>query len=171
MTDWGINRNGSNYAVPTEAAAIKAADMVDAQAPKTGEIWSRRNGKTGETEYSLVIASSGNAAVFGKLYDSERFGRVQIIGRTICWFDPMRLLYAYNGNSNMEYIKTISEADMDAVRKSLARAFGIVDQSENAEPERNVNADRIAKLEAELKNTQTLCTRYRKLYEAAVMGK
>lgn len=188
MTDWGINRNGSNYSVPTEAAAIKAEDREAAQAPKAGEIWSRRNGKTGNTEYCLVIASAWNICVVAPCYDAEKPGRIQITGRTLCWIDPMRILYVYHRQSEMQYIKAIPESEMKAVKAAIAAALGIANVSAEAvksadgetetvrevlsdnEKMRHEQAQKIVELTEELNHASALCDHYRRLYEEIVIS-
>ena len=111
--DNDLKRNASGYYDEPCYKAVTAP-------PKPGEIWTHATSGA----YMLVVASMNGVYSTLRLTDVEREGSVKVICKTPMYASPIMLGYCFE-NMLADFVKSVKEEEMEAVKTAVAKAVGI----------------------------------------------
>ena len=153
MKNNDIRRNGSGYYDETAFKAIQAIT----KAPKPGEIWTN---STGSKTY-LVLQNRKSVCSTLLLGTENKENSIVVMAKVPMYTDPIMIGYTFSSMLT-QYVKTVTEDNMETVKKAVARALGIHAEPECEDIQKRFDA--VCKLNKELKAQLDSALIYEELY-------
>lgn len=162
-------RNSEGYYDPTAGRALSKILKESVMDISVNDVIKTTRGSGREKRF-LILGITGIVATGVELRDSYMAGAVPVICGTQTYVHPEKVEYIFLNTGELEYIRTASDEEVDAVRAAVADVLGIKAKA----PAEGVTAHEVASRAVEIAEEQvedliranTRAEVYRSLYES-----
>lgn len=162
-------RNSEGYYDPTAGRALSKILKESGMDISVNDVIKTTRGSGREKRF-LILGITGIVATGVELRDSYMTGAVPVICGTQTYVHPEKVEYIFLNTGELEYIRTASDEEVDAVRAAVADVLGIKAKA----PAEGVTAHEVASRAVEIAEEQvedliranTRAEVYRSLYES-----
>lgn len=162
-------RNSEGYYDPTAGRALSKILKESVMDISVNDVIKTTRGSGREKRF-LILGITGIVATGVELRDSYMAGAVPVICGTQTYVHPEKVEYIFLNAGELEYIRTASDEEVDAVRAAVADVLGIRAKA----PAEGVTAHEVASRAVEIAEEQvedliranTRAEVYRSLYES-----